>query len=433
MLENLKLQENHNGGLSEEIASVVSAKIKRSVKKFLKVSDYVSTSSTNSLAQFDHDELVLGSLLGSGGFSHVIEVKALSPSGRKGFSEEDVELRSKIVETSRDKNRGRSPFVIKHIKEKFVDSPSKFKSAGTDLAIEAHFLASLNHKHILGIVGWTSGGLESVYEDGRNDAFFLLMERLEESLESRIKMWARQMRRYKAPFLQKINSNMQEVMFAGRLKVGRDVASALTYLHSKGIIYRDLKPGNIGFGLDGEVKIFDFGLSREMPRGSDMNEVYQMSGKIGTQRYMAPEVCKHEPYNQKADVYSLSLVMWEMLSLVKPFKSHSKSMHKTLVIHGGERPELDPSWPCGVQALLANSWSNDIDARPTMKDFYEYLELEICDLKKTRAGPKKSWRTKVSRVTRDAHLAGSQRTIDTAEDMSFVTGQSGDSIGVLQE
>jgi serine/threonine protein kinase len=164
---------------------------------------------------------------------------------------------------------------------------------------------------------------------------------------------------------------------------------ALCYLHEHGIIYRDLKPGNIGFDTTGVVKLFDFGLTREMPmscdavpsfEGSGTEELFDMSGKIGTQRYMAPEVGCNRPYNQKADVYSLSLVVWECLSLVKPFATHSKSVHRTQVLEGDERPPLEVSWPYGVRSLLQCSWCEDIPSRPTMKAFQDTLTREIADL-----------------------------------------------------
>ena len=436
----------HNDRLPEEITPLVTSKIRKGVRNFLHVSQYVSSKNTQKLAQFDHNELVLGGILGSGGFSHVIEIKAFCPRHKGVFNSEEDELRSNVMCRSFDNNssnrkNNKRGLVVKHMKEKFLDMPSKFKSAGTDLVIEAHFLASLQHKHIVGIHGWTTGGLSDAYCDGRVDGFFLILDRLEETLDSRIKQWDKQLKRYKTPFLQKIsshNNNMQELVFAGRLKVARDIASALAYLHSKGILYRDLKPGNIGFDAEGDVKIFDFGLSREMPKfATDMDEVYEMSGKIGTQRYMAPEVCLQEPYNQKADVYSLSLVMWEMLSLMKPFKSYSKSKHRLLVIEGGERPLLEPEWPAGVEVLLQRSWSDDVDTRPTMAEFHNRLVWELQDLRgsgdqhnKSKKTKRRSWRAKVGRP-RNPFNKSQENSADTAEDStSILSGLTSDTCSI---
>jgi serine/threonine protein kinase len=67
---------------------------------------------------------------------------------------------------------------------------------------------------------------------------------------------------------------MKELLFAGRLQVGRDIASALSYLHEHGVIYRDLKPGNIGFDANSVVKLFDFGLSRELPHSEQISALW---------------------------------------------------------------------------------------------------------------------------------------------------------------
>lgn len=389
-------QEQLTKALPQEIAELATRKIKKGVHRFLSSSNFVSPKPTSKLPQFERNEIVLGKLLGSGGFSHAYEIKSIHPIAErsKDLSEEKQRVRAEFVDKSRKKHKGKSPFVVKHMREKFLDNPNKFRHAGTDLVIEAHFLASLKHPNVLQIRGWTTGGANA-YSSGRNDDFFIILDRLEETLDDRIKQWAKQLKRYKQPILQKINPNMQELLFAGRLRVGRDVASALNYLHTNKIIYRDLKPGNIGFDHNGVVKIFDFGLSREMPHPSkaveceelgDGEELFDISGKIGTQRYMAPEVGCCLPYNQKADVYSLSLVLWECLSLVKPFATHSKSIHRAMVLEGDERPPLDTSWPYGVRALLECSWSADIRVRPTMRAFQAVLNREMEELRTDRCG-----------------------------------------------
>jgi len=86
------------------------------------------------------------------------------------------------------------------------------------------------------------------------------------------------------------------------------ISAAISYLHSNGIIFRDLKPANVGFDVRGDVRIFDFGLARIMPANGDpYTDTFDMSG-AGSPRYMAPECLIGQPYNLKVDVYSFRKV-----------------------------------------------------------------------------------------------------------------------------
>jgi len=425
--------------LSEEATKYVVKKIKKRVTRFLSMSRTVTENSTEILPSFDRDEIVLGKLLGSGGFSHVYELKTILSSYDNGSVEDKQQQkitspssRANLIQNSKKRRRGgKVPYVVKHMREKFLNDPRKFCHAGTDLIVEAHVLTSLSHPHILSIRGWASGAADS-YDIGMNDGFFLILDRLEETLDQRIKKWDKQLKRYKEPFLRKINRNMSELLFVGRLQVGRDIASAFQYLHSNGIIYRDLKPGNIGFDANGVLKIFDFGLSRELPKpcpksgkvkGSivkDGEQLFDLSDNVGTQRYMAPEVACGQPYNQKADVYSLSIVMWECLSLARPFSGYSRIYHRTMVLEGYERPHIEGFWPCKIKALLRRSWSVDICRRPIMKSFYSILSQEI---KALQSGCSTSNR----RSAMVPQKRDSERSVSTAETIGTSVFTGGDS------
>jgi serine/threonine protein kinase len=94
------------------------------------------------------------------------------------------------------------------------------------------------------------------------------------------------------------------------LRCARSIASAMEYCQTSAIpgsmvLHRDLKPDNIGFTLNGEVKVIDFGLAKVVDNAStESDDVYTMSGETGSLRYMAPEVADSLPYNHKSDVYS---------------------------------------------------------------------------------------------------------------------------------
>lgn len=98
-----------------------------------------------------------------------------------------------------------------------------------------------------------------------------------------------------------------------KTKIAFEIAEGMEYLHMKNVIHRDLKPGNILLDRD-TPKITDFGFSR-------MNMSLTMTNKIGTAKYMAPEVIKGDTYDFKADVFSYSMILWELYTngTVSPF------------------------------------------------------------------------------------------------------------------
>jgi serine/threonine protein kinase len=235
--------ENKENVLAPLAAKHTCSRINSTVTSFLTRSQFVSNKATASLPQLDRNEIVLGKLLGAGGFSQAFELEGicLCQDLNESLSIEQENARLKLAAKSKRKYKGSSQYVVKHIQTKFLNNPKKFKDAGVDLIIEAHFLASLSHPNILSIKGWASGG-SSAYMTGRHDGFFIIIDRLQETLDRRIKRWAQQLKRYKEPALKKIakDGQLRTLLFAGRLKVARDIASALAYLHDKRIIYRDL-------------------------------------------------------------------------------------------------------------------------------------------------------------------------------------------------
>jgi serine/threonine protein kinase len=162
------------------------------------------------------------------------------------------------------------------------------------------------------------------------------------------------------------------------LKYSAEIASALSYMHERDIIYRDLKPKNVGINVHGNVKLFDFGFARLLPRERDESDTFKMTGRIGTLRYMAPEVALKAPYNLKADVYSWSIILWEMLSLEHPYQTLPRETFLKSVCQQGNRHKLDQTWPKPVRDLIHRSWANDLSTRPTMKEAYTLFQKSVC-------------------------------------------------------
>jgi len=179
----------------------------------------------------------------------------------------------------------------------------------------------------------------------------------------------------------------QNDLWLERLVVMIKVADAISYLHSKGIMHRDLNPDNIGFADDNVVKIFDFGLAKSLEgentleveekeeilvSGND-DELFDLTGTTGTLRYMAPEVALDMPYGFKADVHSFGLIMHESLSLAKPFVHVQPQTFIKEVMKEGFRPSIDESWPKVIKDLISKMWSSNIGKRPSSKQVVEIL------------------------------------------------------------
>jgi len=180
-------------------------------------------------------------------------------------------------------------------------------------------------------------------------------------------------------------------LLAERLDVAQQLADAIAYLHSQNVIHRDLKPDNIGFDIHGELKVFDFDIARVCPASESSSrvngkneETFLMTQKVGSPRYMSPEVAKREPYNLKADVYSYAVLAHQIITLQKPYDDITDEDHDELVFHKGVRPFLPVAMPVHTKDLLTKSWSADISMRPNMETIRQMIALERSEI--LRAG-----------------------------------------------
>jgi len=316
----------------------------------------------NTFAVFSRSEIRTGPLLGKGGFSLVYEITGfcLDPTVSERCTVQQQRLREEYC----DEQPG--TFCIKYLNgaNLLAKSPKDFQCALADLATEAAFMSRLDHPNILSIRGLPMDGLAAL-ADGQHDSYFIITDRLGETLEQWIqtnKKTAAAAASPKAPPVFGAQSLQEKCDYALQL------ADALQYLHEHRIIFRDLKPQNIGFSVtDHRIQLFDFGLCRELPSSEWRDEVFQMSG-VGTRRYMAPEIIiKDGRYNAKADVYSWAVVTWELVSGYKPYAHYSAADHCAMVCQGGERPKLDRThWPEHLRTILVHAWSESVAERWSM-------------------------------------------------------------------
>jgi len=170
----------------------------------------------------------------------------------------------------------------------------------------------------------------------------------------------------------------KKALWIDRVLIAHDVCSALRYLHGNLIVYRDLKPDNIGFDVRGDVKLFDFGLAKELAAEDKMEEdVYDLSGKTGSLRYMAPEVAKEKPYNISVDVFSFTILLWQICSLDTPFSGLNVQTHYEQVVLRGLRPPINPNWTKELSALMKKGWADDMTVRPDCSYIMDALRSEV--------------------------------------------------------
>ncbi len=101
------------------------------------------------------------------------------------------------------------------------------------------------------------------------------------------------------------------------VRVARQVAEGLEHAHGLGILHRDIKPDNLWIGPDGQVQILDFGLART---GDDQQPITLAGTVLGTPSYMSPEQVTGKPLDGRSDLFSLGVVLWEMLTGQSPFR-----------------------------------------------------------------------------------------------------------------
>ena len=142
------------------------------------------------------------------------------------------------------------------------------------------------------------------------------------------------------------------------LRIALQIAIALDAIHTRGIVHRDLKPSNILFRADGRPVIVDFGLAKDL--GSDT--VLTLHGKLlATPRYMSPEQCMGKAVDTRSDLYSLGVMLYEMLTGKKIYDRANPAELVRLHVH-----EPAPRLPEEIavhQALLDKMLAKDPDER----------------------------------------------------------------------
>ena len=212
----------------------------------------------------------------------------------------------------------------------------------TRLRREAHILASLNHPHIA-----------TVHDLGEADGVtFLVMELV-----------------HGETLLERLQIGSMPVTEA--LRVCSQVAAALEAAHERGVIHRDLKPGNIKITPDGVVKVLDFGLAKaaegsQVASGSSRSQTAfaSQAGVIGTVPYMSPEQARGKPVDRRTDIWSFGCVLFETLTGRRPFNGETASdIIAAILERDVDWRMLPPSVPPSIERLLRRCLQKDLARR----------------------------------------------------------------------
>ena len=195
--------------------------------------------------------------------------------------------------------------------EKFVE---RFKR-------EAQTAANLNHPNIVQIFDW-----------GIGDEPFFVMEYIEGNTLTSI-------------IANKRTISMNDILF-----IGAQVSSGLQAAHSKGLVHRDIKPGNIMITPQGKVKVTDFGIVSLQNEESDITKTGSI---LGTASYISPEQAQGKPVSKESDLYSLGTVLYELITGRPPFDGDTPIA--TATKHITDKPEKLSTYRADIPKGIENA------------------------------------------------------------------------------
>ncbi|CAB9503737.1 Mitogen-activated protein kinase HOG1 (Fragment) [Seminavis robusta] len=257
----------------------------------------------------------------------------------------------------------------KGLKDSIKTQRHVFKQGAVDMVTEAKLLNALSHPNILGLEGVSTDNWKDSYLNGQS--FYLYLDRLSGDVRERFEHWEDT----------KENSSISSHLVKRLETIAIPIAKAVAYLHERHIIFRDLKPANMGIDMHNVVKLCDFGFAREI-----IDPEKKLTGYVGTPLYMSPEVALSERYGFPADVYSYAMFLFECISLTKPciemIRADDPKHFEQKVVHENYRPPLTQTklFTEKLQAVLSKSWDRNPSVRPTMEEAAIQLEEATAEI-----------------------------------------------------
>jgi len=168
-------------------------------------------------------------------------------------------------------------------------------------------------------------------------------------------------------FLCYLRENNLESSFSWdkRYQMALDITRGLHYIHSERVLHRDMKSSNVLLFEDLRAKISDFGLSKiKIENNQTFSTLYVTNNVEGTYRWKAPETLTDDDrYTDKADIYSLGIIFWEIASCQFPY-AKLKDSAVLIYVHYGERLEIPSTCPADFKEIIELCWSHDPKQRP---------------------------------------------------------------------
>jgi serine/threonine protein kinase len=198
---------------------------------------------------------------------------------------------------------------------------------------EAKRAAMLHHENIVSIIDYGC-------QDGE---YFIAMEYVE------------------GQNLKQMMTRMKRLPLEVALLIGREVANGLKYAHGFGLIHRDIKPANIMLSSDGRVMITDFGIAK----GHQDMSITDTGQMVGSPAYMSPEQAAGRPVDHRCDLFSLGIVLYEIITGEKPFKGENYQELVTNIISTQPMPMKDirVDVTTSIESIASKCLTKDIEGR----------------------------------------------------------------------